>query len=1177
MIAKGSKASDYFELNENFDPLVADAKHQFHSLLAGATIELEYVPVVYDDRSYSLGFNHTSYCGGKKATAGQVCDIISPREDDSLALSVRYSVDANDTSGIGYQVHDTNATYGASFSTRFKAEAINKTELYDQGIDYSRFHYLEFLNLKLLGLSDNNPLKTLNYYDSSLFQLIDVTDSSQKDGYIVGGPETVIEVGIFHQKTLAWICIDDNTAEIVQRTNFELHCKYRVHIVQPNNNSPQSLRFAADYKAWRSAQLRKHAANAGKAARNIPPSQSTEGVPEFDPENSDYHLKVRLSYNPTNYEDTFFRLDHPTAYPIVRQAMFSTDGNKIYFAPNNYAGVDMSGSQSVCRLGNYGPFPLTEEKNGLGGTFRKCDLLTATQSGLLAGGASVTVTNKTSGEVLLTELDRTSITRSGFYASRPFHLFGGNHEVMELAVVQNGNNHTTSSGMPVIPNGGRLAFEDDDLQNYEDAVMYKYDPEGMFKMSMPSESWGSVAIADIYPSFGRLEGGTPINLLARLPLLENRYSPISDLHCNFGNLYHSPVEVIVPQLANATRLAIMNKHNSADLFINLQSNYHNPGDTDVMAKPETFPRRDMSVFDPVIGGNMEEWVLLSSPRKKGAYYLYHNRTYLYLNVIKKANITYQIDRARHENWTDPYSGIDSETWDPAFDGTDLRRTRDESASSTFGTQTNYQPTVSQMPETFYDTSAAGGYHPTKRRRLTEVEENIGMRSAQRRRLGSHGDVGGENKTFVSYDGVKRYLKDDDDDNEYMFVMQDWDGVYSHMPNEYMDTTGHKRTDALFEFQVIGASNLFSEGATLGLFHLATQTYMKVQDLSRVNRDATYPLYNSTELTAKEQEQFGTYDIAYPTQIVPVRAAKAKYGKKNRFQMDSAYRFTVRLFDTTYPTWSYVKCTAPPHNTPEVLPITFSTGKTEAKDQGALKRMADDILQTREDIVNVGAAVFEYVPNFRVKDYQPKRLMDVVHLDRESMPERFVVFQIENLEQYGGKSLANSYTRLPVHCNVNNVIVEGAWETRSSVRCPIRRTLPALKRERYFSEPVRQVMTPTNQENMRLPELKWNFTALSLFRDPKVYHDYFNQVNRLEEGELEKLQDYMDEFFVHMSEQANHEYYVGFSLNGPEGDFIYPEGEKKEADPEDYLRGVDGDLYQTYEEYVNATSKSATGA
>jgi hypothetical protein len=273
MLAKGSKASEYFGRNENYDPLVAEAKHQFHALLMNATIELEYIPVVYDGRSYTLGFNHTSECGAKKATAGQRCGVVSAKEDDSLSLSERYSVDANDTAGTGYKIHDANATWGPTFSKRFRPEAINKTDLHKEGIDYSRFHSLEFMNLKLLdhGIADSDPHKTLSFYDSSLFQLIDVTDSSHKDGYIVGGPGTVIEVGIFHQKTLSWICVDDYSAQITQRTNFELHCKYRLHIVQPNNNSPQSLRFAADYKAWRIEQLRKHVGKAEKTARKLSP------------------------------------------------------------------------------------------------------------------------------------------------------------------------------------------------------------------------------------------------------------------------------------------------------------------------------------------------------------------------------------------------------------------------------------------------------------------------------------------------------------------------------------------------------------------------------------------------------------------------------------------------------------------------------------------------------------------------------------------------------------------------------------------------------------------------------------------------------------------------------------------------------------------------------------------
>lgn len=128
--------------------------------------------------------------------------------------------------------------------------------------------------------------------------------------------------------------------------------------------------------------------------------------------------------------------------------------------------------------------------------------------------------------------------------------------VLEFAVVQNGNNATTTSGMQILPDvdDEDLEKQGDSIPNHEDPIEYKYDPENMYQVSVPSESWGSIAIADIYPQFGRVEGGTPINLLAKLPMLEDRLNPLSQLHCNFGNLYHTPVEVIVPNLANGTRL-----------------------------------------------------------------------------------------------------------------------------------------------------------------------------------------------------------------------------------------------------------------------------------------------------------------------------------------------------------------------------------------------------------------------------------------------------------------------------------------------------------------------------------------------------------------------------------------------------------------------------------------------
>ncbi|CAD7969966.1 unnamed protein product, partial [Amoebophrya sp. A120] len=46
--------------------------------------------------------------------------------------------------------------------------------------------------------------------------------------------------------------------------------------------------------------------------------------------------------------------------------------------------------------------------------------------------------------------------------------------------------------------------------------------------------------------------------------------------------------------------------------------------------------------------------------------------------------------------------------------------------------------------------------------------------------------------------------------------------------------------------------------------------------------------------------------------------------------------------------------------------------------------------------------------------------------------------------------------------------------------------------------------------------------------------------RLRDGEVGPSRDYWDDFYEHESEKANHEYYVGFSLNGPNGDFVFPE-------------------------------------
>ena len=175
---------------------------------------------------------------------------------------------------------------------------------------------------------------------------------------------------------------------------------------------------------------------------------------------------------------------------------------------------------------------------------------------------------------------------------------------------------------------------------------------------------------------------------------------------------------------------------------------------------------------------------------------------------------------------------------------------------------------------------------------------------------------------------------------------------------------------------------------------------------------------------------------------------------------------LEVQNAQYPFWSQLKCKTPAHTTPEVLPVSLTTGSLPPSDPAsvAMRKLTESALTASGDVFNVGKTAFEYLPNFYIADYRPKKLFDVVHTDWKKMPERYVIFEVANLNIPGKWLLARSFTRYPVWCNVNSILVQGSWETRSAVKCPIRRTVPLLtsNRLRFFAEPTKLLPDPSDK-------------------------------------------------------------------------------------------------------------------